>query len=1122
MRKGPSDAFVTKLSSAGNALVYSTYLGGTVFDRGLDIAMDGNGNAYLTGVTNSNDFPTKSPFQAFLGGDINGFVTKLNAAGGLSYSTYLGGSQGDDADGIALDADGNAYITGATYSTNFPTTPGAFDITYNGIADVYVVKLNPAGSSLVYGTYLGGSYSEFGLAIAVDAAGNAYVSGNTNSLDFPTVAAYDSTKNTDGESDDVFVSKLDSSGNFLVFSTYLGGSYDDYFWDIDLDSSGWVYVTGSTLSTDFPTTPDAIQPGPWFGNYDGFLTMLNPAGDSLAYSTYLGGALADQSTSIAVGKNCNGDVYLTGETYSTNFPLKNTIQSYKGLGDAFVMKFTPGIAPAIPTDQWTPKGPAPILFGQTPGNMPVSGRISAIATHTDPNIIYVGAASGGVWKTTNAGVTWTPLTSNLPLIPEDRRTLVIGAIALAPSNPDVIYAGTGEAVNTVDAYYGRGVLKSIDAGATWTLVGNAEFDRKSIARLVVHPTNPNIVYAAVANGTNGVDYDNGIWKSIDGGTTWNKTTTTTLAPYSDLVMHPLNPNLLYAAAGDRHGSSENGLYRSRNGGQTWTAVGNFPMGIGNGRINLALAPSSPNIMYAAVVDPSTFTLKNLYKTTTSGRIWNALPGVPNYLGTQGFYNSALIVDPNDDDIVYAGGQLDIIRSDDGGATWEYLNQDENGNGPHADHQIFAFDANGDLLDGNDGGMWRLDIDVGADEWVDLNTNLQITQFNGIAMHPYDLDIAYGGAQDNGTNKTWLGDVWEQIGAGDGGFVRVDCVNPDTVYHTFFYTEGAGTGFFQRSDDAGETWTAKVNGLDLTDKGNFYIPYVMDPSNPKRLLLGTNTLYETTDRGDNWTPIHEFGDTKIDSIEVATSKPQTIYVTEGGEIYRTDTNGLPWHSVGNGLPGDHYRDLLVDPTDHLTVYVVRDRFDDVNKTGQVFRSTDGGANWSNITSNLPPVPANALALDPRTNPDTLYVGTDVGVYVSTNLGVSWQVFKTGLPPVMVRELELNQQLNILAAGTFGRGLWEIGIEYPPPPTPIPPPGDDRPSLDVANPSPAGAVFVVADFAPLSRPVRPSDTPMWRHTDVVIPASTMTASKPNRIGHVTTMTVVATVPEVEWDLFAADKV
>jgi hypothetical protein len=330
-------------------LSYSTLLAGNGDDQGLSIAVDVAGNVYITGFTDSHSFPMASPLQpVFSGvGICDCFVTKFDRTGSaLIYSTYLGGDLNDQATSIAVDLDGSAYVTGQTFSTNFPTTNaiqasngGSF-----GTADAFVAKISPAGDRLMYATYLGGGGGETGRALAVDLDHNAYITGTTNSANFPLSHAIQSRLGGDGSGgSDAFVSKIDSSGTSLVYSTYLGGSNGDGASAIAVDATGGVFLTGAPNSKDFPTIRPlqstlADNRGPFFQtNGDAFITRIEPEGTSLVYSTYMGGIDTDRGTGIAV--DSSGNAYVTGETLSENFPLANALQdSYRSHGDGFVAK----------------------------------------------------------------------------------------------------------------------------------------------------------------------------------------------------------------------------------------------------------------------------------------------------------------------------------------------------------------------------------------------------------------------------------------------------------------------------------------------------------------------------------------------------------------------------------------------------------------------------------------------------------------------------------------------------------------------------------------------------------------------------------------------------------------
>jgi hypothetical protein len=347
------DAFVAKVDPTGSAIVYSTYFGGSGEDYGSKIAVDSLGNAYVTGYTNSTDLPSVNPAQSVQGGGICGvspcfdaFVAKLNSTGtALVYSTYLGGSADDYGQGIAVDSTGNALVTGSTASADFPTV-GAFESVHGGAAyDAFVTKLGPAGSTLVYSTYLGGGGEDYGSDIAVDAPGNAYMTGYTNSTDFPTAGPLQAVNGggTCGAPPntipcfDAYVAKLNVDGSSLVYSTYLGGSGGDYGYGIAVDASGSAYVTGLTTSIDFPVTAGAFQLAGGGTSVDAYVVKLDPTGSSAVYSTYLGGTGAEAGLDIAVDPS--GNAYVAGYAYGNSLPLASPLQATNGgYYDAFLSK----------------------------------------------------------------------------------------------------------------------------------------------------------------------------------------------------------------------------------------------------------------------------------------------------------------------------------------------------------------------------------------------------------------------------------------------------------------------------------------------------------------------------------------------------------------------------------------------------------------------------------------------------------------------------------------------------------------------------------------------------------------------------------------------------------------
>jgi hypothetical protein len=332
-----TDVFVAKLSPDGKSLVFSTFLGGNQLDVGYGIALDGMGAIYIVGLTQTANFPRKRAFDGSFGGEFDGFVTKLEAAGNaLIYSTYLGGRDIDAAESICVDGRGAAYVAGFTASTNFPTK-NAYDSTLSGAGDAFLTKFSPSGNIVEFSTYLGGKGREYANDLALDSTGAIYVAGETRSSNFPRKNAFDGTK--DGPLDG-FLTKFAPSGRALVFSTYIGGEREDAVYGLAVDSSGSAYVVGYTYSTDFPVKDayDSTLNSDWA---DAFLAQFNPAGNGLVFSTYYGGSKDDYASRVAVDDL--GNIYSTGGTYSSNFPRKNGLpNAYRGDEDAFVVKFPAG------------------------------------------------------------------------------------------------------------------------------------------------------------------------------------------------------------------------------------------------------------------------------------------------------------------------------------------------------------------------------------------------------------------------------------------------------------------------------------------------------------------------------------------------------------------------------------------------------------------------------------------------------------------------------------------------------------------------------------------------------------------------------------------------------------
>ncbi len=711
-------------------------------------------------------------------------------------------------------------------------------------------------------------------------------------------------------------------------------------------------------------------------------------------------------------------------------------------------------------------GPSTILDaggGVGVAYQPVAGRVVAIAPDpTNSSIIYIAAAGGGVWKTTDGGGSWTALTDGLP-------DLAMGSLTVDPSSPSTIYAGSGEANFAGDSRYGEGLYKSTNGGASWTVYTgpNNVFAGLAISKIVVDPTNSGVVYLTTARAANGTRTGYGVYKSTDGGASWALVFDGGTS-FTDLAIDPSNTQTLYAAGGEIGGNTNNGIYKSTNGGASWPLLTGFPNGkqTGNlvGRISLALAPSNPQVLYADYSSSDQSNkganfgrLGGFFSTQNGGATWTAAPkstdgtgstGVPNFLGGQGWYDNTIVVNPTNASEVFAAGVVNyatsqagrivgLIGSFDGGNTWYDYSVGHNNSGPHTDHHALAFTPGGSaLLNGNDGGMWRLenpntapntyDPSASSVSWSNLNTNLAITQFTGIALHPTDATIAYGGSQDNGTEKMTGSTQWTQVRPGDGGFTRVDQTNPQTVYHEYYDIS------LERSDDGGATWNGKGTGInpndptvDGSDPAAFYVPYVLDPANQSRVVYGTDHVYESMNKGDAFTAIGTPGangfNTADNTIDSIATLGNTVYASAGGTLYATSNDGATW--AQRTLPAafsiyDSISDIYVNPNTALDVIITKPSFGG----GHVFRSNNGGATFKDISGNLPNEPFNAVKVDRRSG--TMYAGADDGVYTTTNFGGTW--VKSNLPNVQVVDLAVSRGAGIVGAGTHGRGMFEASL------------------------------------------------------------------------------------------------
>ncbi|NOZ48704.1 MAG: hypothetical protein GXP37_01495 [Chloroflexi bacterium] len=726
------------------------------------------------------------------------------------------------------------------------------------------------------------------------------------------------------------------------------------------------------------------------------------------------------------------------------------------------------------TAVWQPMGPAPMKNSQLGAQKnDVSGRAKAIAV--DPrngNVVYVGAALGGVWKTSNGGSSWTPLT-------DDQPSLSTGVIVLDPQHPDTIYVGTGEPTPGGDNYYGVGILKSTNGGASWQHLGKEVFTGLGMSNIVINPNNPQVLYAATARtAVMGPQVPaRGIFKSTDGGQSWTGLmgcTDMKCWGASDIVMNPKNPAVLYAAFWSY------GIYKSTDRGANWTKLTNGLPPSNFGRIELGISPSNPNVLYAGYQYsvPDRYDGALVFKTTDGGASWQQLQA-PNYCTGQCWYDNIIVVHPQNPNTVYVGGSANyqwqpvtrirqvVIRTTDGGANWQDMTPNDAPNTTlHPDMHAIAFDpSNPNIIwVGNDGGVWK--TTNGGQSWINRNNGLGTLQFTGVDIHPTNASILFGGMQDNNKAITHGNTAWDALDVGDGGYAAIDPFNP-----TIFYGSRYGISF-QRNGNGGsapvDDWPVKTDGIDRNDRALFYAPFALDKARAGIVYYGTHRLYRSTNRGESWSAIS--GDLtrgqqtggSISTIAPAQSDTRVIYVgSSDGNVQVTANDGQSWTNVSKApLPNRWVSEIAVPHNNANVAYVVFNGFNThtPDTPGHVFKTNNRGQSWQDISGNLPDTPVLSIVLD-KTAAGTITIGTDVGVYRSTNGGGSWQPLGTGLPNVPVVDLALNTDLHVLIAGTHGRSVWKLDLGGSPAPTDTP-----RPPTATPTTNPATATPTIPPFTP----------------------------------------------------------
>ncbi|MBX2826599.1 MAG: T9SS type A sorting domain-containing protein [Flavobacteriaceae bacterium] len=667
------------------------------------------------------------------------------------------------------------------------------------------------------------------------------------------------------------------------------------------------------------------------------------------------------------------------------------------------------------------------------GPLNTGGRITDIAlSPNNDDVFYAGAATGGIFKTTDRGVSWTAVF-------DEQAKLSIGDIAIAPSNANTLYVGTGEANGSVNtgAFFGDGIYKSTDAGATWSNVGLPESNH--IGRIVVDPTDEDRVFVAATGKLYGYNPERGIYRTTDGGSNWEQVLHVTDSTAAiDVAMNPSNTDIVFAAMWERtrqpwirdYGGVTSAIHRTMDGGNTWEELGaanGLPApDAQTGRIGLAISQSDPSTIYARyTTNEITNTFNGLYKSTDNGENWTlvTLTEIDFVDSFFGWYFGNLRVNPTDPDQVYILGQL-LFRTDDSGDNWSEVN------GMHVDHHAMEFSNNDSnfILAGNDGGLYR--SEDGGSSWIKY-TNLPITQFYNIEVDFLQPERLYGGTQDNNTIRTITGgqDDWNPIWGGDGFHVNVDYAD-----NNFIYVESQ-FGNLGRSINGGNTFVSALDGIDPGDRNNWNTPVIISPFDNERVYYGTNRLY-SSNRAVFWTAIspdltdgpHPSGATSygtLTAIGASHLNLNTIYTgSDDGNVNVTFDGGTTWTNISAGLPDRYITSIAVSPSDDLTAYVALSGYQLLDYDPHIFKTTDGGQNWTAVSGNLPDIPVNDILIN--STETTLFAATDLNVWYSEDDGTTWTILGDNLPLTLTRDLKLHEPTNTLYAGTYGRSIHSFDL------------------------------------------------------------------------------------------------
>lgn len=649
-------------------------------------------------------------------------------------------------------------------------------------------------------------------------------------------------------------------------------------------------------------------------------------------------------------------------------------------------------------NQWSPLGPDDWV-NQTGWN-PGIGRVNEVAVHpNDPNIVFAGTPQGGLWRTNNLGQSWTPLTDFLP-------SLGVSGIAISPTNPNVMYIGTGDAYGGDS--YSTGIYKSMDGGETFERTNLYwEYTQNRLCRKMdIHPQDENIVIASTTTG---------LLKTTDGGQSWVNVIS---GNFYDVKFKHGDPSVVYAI-------TPGGFYLSTNGGDSFQQTTDGVNNAGTNRFVMATTKANPNKVYILAsnrdnngfqrfmvsVDGGLSFTTTMERTPNNNILGYNLDGTSE--GGQAWYDLALAASPDDENLVFTGG-IHIWYTDNGGYTFENLTDwyyPSSRNYVHADIHYLGFWGNR-LYSGNDGGIYY--TDNRGFVWEDITPGMSINQIYRMSTSPINPSLIAAGSQDNGCNF-YINGRWRHLNGGDGMEVAIDPSNSNVLYVASQY------GGMRRSTNGGTSFTGiKPPG----EEGGWVTPYKISPSNPTILYAGLDNLWRSDNRGTNWEKLTEIGSTnnKITQLTVYPEDHNFVYFTRGSSLYRTFDGGATVEMINSGVGPGTITYVEVSPNDSLKVYLT---YGGYNAGRKVFASEDGGASFVDISTNLPPIPVRCIT-PVKGDGGGLYIGTQFGVFYTDDKLQDWIPFNEGLPTSQVNEIEIQYTVNKVRAATYGRGIWEADL------------------------------------------------------------------------------------------------